>query len=944
MEAISLRYRAFLSYSHTDVSWARWLHTRLERFHVDKDLVGRDTVMGSVPSKLRPIFRDREDFSGGSTLTDATVAALDQSAALIVVCSPAAASSIYVNEEVRLFKSRHPNRPLIPVIIDGIPPRNFPAAVRYLVTADGSITDQPVTILAPDVRESGDGRSLAVAKIVAGLTSLPTDDIFRRTEQARRRSLRIWISGMTAVAMTLAALAVWAEINRRQALDNLATAFTEKGAVALEAMDVLSARVLLANSLQLRDSPTVRKLLAENWHPSVGFGYSYGADSQAASQPSTEIVPPGSGICCKALAVAPDSTRIFLGRGDGNVDELDAVTGLRRAQFHLGNSVSAVAVSRDGSFLAAGGKDQEIKRIKVWSLKDGQLVGNIETDADVLNLAFNPTVPRLGVAFDGGGVGQFNLLTDEREWQLEGHGQSAQGLVYSPNGKFLYWSGSEEWLWVTDATTGKSNKLLNKGKTWGYALSIDRAGARIAFQIDRRAIRIVSLTTGESFDLAGHKSDIYSLDFNEDGRKLLSADAGGVSKVWNLDERRLDMTIPFQGAPIYSARFFSKSDDVILALDGNGASVYKVSDPGVSSFQAPRQPELLATIERFKKEHPGVTHPLEIALGSGRITNRVSALKFMADGNLLVSTLNGPLLSLNAGSQKVLQELPLRPGMRGPSTFAFAPTESIVAVAPQLGESSVELWSLITRERIKKIASVDSCFPYSFALGNTADVVVVGCKNGAVLVIDAQTGKILRELGDGTHGSAEVVAVDPDAGIVGSGYGDGWIRIWNKEGIERLAAKAHDASIETLVFQKGGRIVASASNDQRVKIWKLDVDRPISQFSFWSQALAFSDDGRWLAAGGEDRLVHVINLKDNRECATLPGHRSTITALQFSGDNRTLVSGDDSGAVLFHDYEFFVNIFDAKPHELLEKAENESGIRTKGFILFNVHTPTVRLQ
>jgi hypothetical protein len=60
-----VKYRAFLSYAHADAVWARWLHARLEGFIINKDLVGRDTVYGTVPKALRPIFRDREDFSGG---------------------------------------------------------------------------------------------------------------------------------------------------------------------------------------------------------------------------------------------------------------------------------------------------------------------------------------------------------------------------------------------------------------------------------------------------------------------------------------------------------------------------------------------------------------------------------------------------------------------------------------------------------------------------------------------------------------------------------------------------------------------------------------------------------------------------------------------------------------------------------------------------------------
>ena len=139
----SFKYRAFLSYSHRDVGWAKWLHARIEAFRFDKDLIGRETTIGRAPKALRPIFRDREDFSGGHTLTDATVAALDASAALIVLCSPVAAGRPAVNEEVRLFRSRHPDRPVIPVIIDGTWPENFPPALRFEVDEDGSVTDRP---------------------------------------------------------------------------------------------------------------------------------------------------------------------------------------------------------------------------------------------------------------------------------------------------------------------------------------------------------------------------------------------------------------------------------------------------------------------------------------------------------------------------------------------------------------------------------------------------------------------------------------------------------------------------------------------------------------------------------------------------------------------------------------------------------------------------------
>jgi len=113
-EPTALKYRAFISYSHADTAWAKWLHRALESFRIDKDLVGRETATSTIPKALRPIFRDRDDFTAGHTLTGQTLAALDASHALIVICSRSAAKSAYVNEEIRLFKTRHPERPIIP--------------------------------------------------------------------------------------------------------------------------------------------------------------------------------------------------------------------------------------------------------------------------------------------------------------------------------------------------------------------------------------------------------------------------------------------------------------------------------------------------------------------------------------------------------------------------------------------------------------------------------------------------------------------------------------------------------------------------------------------------------------------------------------------------------------------------------------------------------------
>jgi tetratricopeptide (TPR) repeat protein len=144
---------------------------------------------------------------------------------VLVLCSTVSASRPAVNEEVRLFRSRHPDRPVIPVIIDGTPPDNFPPALRYELGADGTITDQPITVLGPDLRDNGDGKSLGLAKVIAGLLGIGTDEVFRRAERARNRRNRFWgaLAGVflvLALAATVSAVYAWHQLKTNEAFLN----------------------------------------------------------------------------------------------------------------------------------------------------------------------------------------------------------------------------------------------------------------------------------------------------------------------------------------------------------------------------------------------------------------------------------------------------------------------------------------------------------------------------------------------------------------------------------------------------------------------------------------------------------------------------------------------------------------------------------------------------
>ena len=201
-------YRAFIAYSRRNTEAAERLFWRLEGFRLGKALTGRSTPLGTVPARLKHIFLDRYEFDAGTALAPQTIEALDHAAALIVLASPDAAQSRYVNEEVRLFRDRHKRRRVIPVIVAGAPDDGtdmlFPPALRFALNAEGAVTDQPDEVpLGADERPGADGGDRAFAKIVAGLTGLHMDEVYQRDRRVRRQQIGTW-AAVAAVVLALA--------------------------------------------------------------------------------------------------------------------------------------------------------------------------------------------------------------------------------------------------------------------------------------------------------------------------------------------------------------------------------------------------------------------------------------------------------------------------------------------------------------------------------------------------------------------------------------------------------------------------------------------------------------------------------------------------------------------------------------------------------------------
>ena len=185
--ADTLRFAAFISYSHADAEYAAKLQRQLERYRLPKNVRLTNVETGS---RLGRIFRDRDDLAAAPSLSDAIRAALDDSGALVVICSPDAKKSRWVSEEIALFRESYPDRPVLAALVRGAPEDSFPDAL----TANG------LEPLAADLRKQGDGWQLGFLKIVAGIAAVPLDALVQRDAQRRLRRV-MWITLAAIVGM-----------------------------------------------------------------------------------------------------------------------------------------------------------------------------------------------------------------------------------------------------------------------------------------------------------------------------------------------------------------------------------------------------------------------------------------------------------------------------------------------------------------------------------------------------------------------------------------------------------------------------------------------------------------------------------------------------------------------------------------------------------------------
>jgi hypothetical protein len=155
-------------------------------------------------------------------------------------------------------------------------------------------------------------------------------------------------------------------------------------------------------------------------------------------------------------------------------------------------------------------------------------------------------------------------------------------------------------------------------------------------------------------------------------------------------------------------------------------------------------------------------------------------------------------------------------------------------------------------------------------------------------------------------------AMTADGTVLATAHYADAITLWDLTCDRELGKlKMKEGDVRALAFSPDGKTLAGGGIDDVIHLWDVPGRELLAVFKEKTApdshvlSLAFSPDGKTLAAGNELETIKLFDVAARKQKATLPFKESDVRALAYSPDGKTLAAGGDDkgGTVLLFDVE-----------------------------------------
>jgi len=233
-----------------------------------------------------------------------------------------------------------------------------------------------------------------------------------------------------------------------------------------------------------------------------------------------------------------------------------------------------------------------------------------------------------------------------------------------------------------------------------------------------------------------------------------------------------------------------------------------------------------------------------------------------------------------------------------PSTvfaYAFSPDGTRLA---GLNNEQLIGWDLVSGRLVFNTARSEAVFVYYGA--DKSEVYTVN-NSGVISIYDAETGAFKDSL-EGQQAFNGIATYYADDGYLALGGIDGKVKVWDvAQRLSVVTIEAHRLQITALAFDANGERLATASDDQVVKIWDWRSRTQQLEVKATAVRMAFAPDGSQFAVG-EFSQIQLFNAQDGSVLFTLnTGPGAVKDVLIYSPDSQYVLNGGDIPAMTVWD-------------------------------------------